>query len=465
MEELTSIIILTYNQLKYTKLCIESIKTWTRSPYELILVDNGSTDGTVEYLKSIDNAKLITNQTNLGFGKGINQGIRAADGDYILLLNNDTIVANNWLENQLRCIKDQPEIGIVGPRTNYAGGVQGEVKGDFRNLDKIMDFSNKFNQPDPGKWFQVKEIVGFCMLIKREVIERIGLFDECFTHGMWEDNDFCRRARNKGFKLYCAGDTFVYHFGSQTILGNNLDMRQIFLMNKEKYEKKWNISNAISKTVVVLGMHRSGTSMIAGVLSKLGVNMGKNLLGKGLTNPLGHFEDQDFINLNVEILEAAGGSWDSPPARETILKQKDKFQNKIIDLVNNKPEIWGWKEPRTSLTIELYLPYLINPYFIVSYRNSQTVAESLKKRNQIRIERGLELKEIYEKRIKVFFDRFPDLSRLPLYYEEVTTDPEKWVNIIIDFLKLDVSEEERQKAVSFILPNEEVHRLAKEFEN
>lgn len=77
MEELTSIIILTYNQLKYTKLCIESIKTWTRSPYELILVDNGSTDGTVEYLKSIDNAKLITNQTNLGFGKGINQGIRA----------------------------------------------------------------------------------------------------------------------------------------------------------------------------------------------------------------------------------------------------------------------------------------------------------------------------------------------------------------------------------------------------
>lgn len=237
---LTSIIILTYNQLKYTILCLDSLLEYTDLPYELILIDNGSTDGTLEYLKSFENAKIISNQTNLGFSKGVNQGIRVAEGDYILLLNNDTIVAKNWLSNQLNCLNNQPEIGIVGPRSNYAGGEQGGIIGDFNTIDKIIEFSNCFNQPDPGKWFETYVIVGFCMLIKREVISDIGLFDEDFLYGMGEDNDYCQRALIKGYKLYCAGDTFVYHFGSQTFKGNNLDLNRIFNENRERFLKKWN---------------------------------------------------------------------------------------------------------------------------------------------------------------------------------------------------------------------------------
>lgn len=86
-----------------------------------------------------------------------------------------------------------------------------------------------------------------------------------------------------------------------------------------------------SKEVIILGMHRSGTSMVAGVLSRVGINMGKVMLGKTPSNPLGHFEDEDFYNLNRKILEFAGGNWRNPPNEEDILVQKDKFKKEIVD--------------------------------------------------------------------------------------------------------------------------------------
>lgn len=96
----TSIILLTYNQLDYTKLCIESIRKFTpKGQYEIIVVDNNSNDGTVEYLKAQEDLRVIYNDYNAGFPKGCNQGIEISKGESILLLNNDTIVTPNWLNN------------------------------------------------------------------------------------------------------------------------------------------------------------------------------------------------------------------------------------------------------------------------------------------------------------------------------------------------------------------------------
>ncbi|SDC82678.1 MULTISPECIES: sulfotransferase family protein [unclassified Candidatus Frackibacter] len=237
-----------------------------------------------------------------------------------------------------------------------------------------------------------------------------------------------------------------------------------------------------SKTVITLGMHRSGTSMIAGVLDKLGVNMGERMLGKDFSNPLGHFEDRRFISQNIKILEAANGSWDDPPTREAILRQKDKFQRKIKRLVNREG-IWGWKDPRTSLTIELYLPYLINPYFIICYRNPARVALSLKRREErrrreaqkedsrkkksrsklITFKQGMKLKKLYDSRIEELFYRFPDLNRLELNYEEVMDTPEMWVKEITDFLNINVDKEEKEEAIDFILPKDEIRELEEEY--
>lgn len=214
------------------------------------------------------------------------------------------------------------------------------------------------------------------------------------------------------------------------------------------------------KTIIVLGMHRSGTSMIAGVLNILGVNMGKELMGKHPSNPLGHFEDLDFYKLNLRILGKAGGNWSNPPTREAILMQKKEFDLEIKSLVEKKNKgIWGWKDPRNSLTIELYLSYLKNPYFIVCYRTPEEVAKSLKRRDNLSIEDGIKIKNIYDSRIKIFFEKNSKLDRLDLNYKEVTMNSKKWVRKIINFLELKVNTEKIEKPEKFIMPNKDLHKL------
>ncbi|MBE0447944.1 MAG: glycosyltransferase [Actinobacteria bacterium] len=216
---LTSIIILGNDQLEYTKFCIESIHRYTTPLFELILVDNGSTDGTAEYFDSIVGARVIKNKTNQGFAKGYNRGIKAAKGDYILLIGNDTIVTGYWLENLIACLESEPSIGIVGPRSNYASGRQ-FIETSYTTVEDLHRFAGKFNRQGPEEWFEVDTITGLCMLIKREIIDKIGVFDERFSVGSFEGNDFCARAKAAGYRLVCAGNTFIHHLGSRTLIGS-----------------------------------------------------------------------------------------------------------------------------------------------------------------------------------------------------------------------------------------------------
>ncbi|MHB8171344.1 MAG: glycosyltransferase family 2 protein [Thermincolia bacterium] len=246
MSGLTSIIILAWNQLEYTKLCLNSIFRHTSPSYQLILVDNGSTDGTTQFFRTLENNNLtatfrpqnitvIYNQKNLGFPAGVNQGIKKAQGDYLLLLNNDTIVTPNWLKNLLNCLTSCPFIGLVGPRSNFAAvtGLDGLV---LNNPEEIEVFARQFNQPDPDKWFPVEWLPGFCLLIKKQALDTIGLLDEKFEYGFMEDVDLGRRANQAGFVNMCAGDTFVYHFGSRTFTGNGLNIGRIWEENEAKLQ-------------------------------------------------------------------------------------------------------------------------------------------------------------------------------------------------------------------------------------
>ncbi len=236
--KLTSIIILGYNQLGYTKLCIESIYRYTISPFELILVDNGSTDGTAEYVESIVGAKVIKNKENLGFAKGCNQGIEAAEGDYILFLNNDVIVTEHWLDNMIECLESDPKIGIVGPRSNYVNSAQ-IIDVSYDTIEGLHRFAGDFNRQGQDKWFEVDLLIGFCMLIKREVIDKVGLLDERFGLGNFEDNDFCLRTRTAGYRLVCAGNTYIHHFGNRTFAGNQVPYGEWLEENLKKFNEKW----------------------------------------------------------------------------------------------------------------------------------------------------------------------------------------------------------------------------------
>lgn len=235
----TSIIILTFNELRFTEVCLEYIRRHTPEPYELIIVDNASTDGTVEYLQGQRDIKLVLNDKNNGFAKGCNQGIEIASGDYILLLNNDTVSSPGWLRNMITCLKSNKSIGIVGPRSNYVKAPQ-RVSVEYTTMEEMLSFSTQFNKAgDPSKWFELEMAVGFCMLIKKEVIDAVGLLDERFGIGFFEDDDYCRRARRKGYKIMCAGDTFIHHFGSASFIGNKVDYNRLVHENWIKYNAKW----------------------------------------------------------------------------------------------------------------------------------------------------------------------------------------------------------------------------------
>lgn len=235
----TSIVILTYNKLEYTKMCIDSIKKYTpKWSYEIIVVDNHSTDGTVEWLKEQKNIKTIFNSENMGFPKGCNQGIEIATGENILLLNNDVIVTHNWLENLERCLYSSDDIGAVGAVTNNCSYYQA-ISVNYKSIDEMQDFARNFNISNPDKWEERLKLIGFCMLFKREVADKIGLLDERFTPGNYEDDDYSLRIRKAGYRLILCQDTFIHHFGSVSFGENKDRYINLLQVNKQKFIEKW----------------------------------------------------------------------------------------------------------------------------------------------------------------------------------------------------------------------------------
>jgi len=167
------------------------------------------------------------------------------------------------------------------------------------------------------------------------------------------------------------------------------------------------------KTIVVLGMHRAATSLVARSLNSE-VHMGDKLLLGLKDNPKGHYENVDIIRLNDKILHQSGGSWHNPPPREKILEVGARYEENIKSIISKEidsaktknMESWGFKDPRTCLTIDVWLNYLPNPQFIVCYRNSMDIAISLQKRNNFTLEKGIALTTEYNKRISEFLEAF-----------------------------------------------------------
>jgi GT2 family glycosyltransferase/glycosyltransferase involved in cell wall biosynthesis len=241
---LTSIVILTYNGLEFTKQCLSSIKKYTKYPHEVIIVDNASTDGTCEYLqewKTFDpNYHIILNDKNRGFPAGNNQGIIDAKGDYLVFLNNDVVVTENWLEGLIECAESDPTVGIVGPMTNYISGPQMEKTVGYKKIDDLQLYAGRYRNSNRRKWLYYPRITGFCMLVKRQVVDTIGGFDPLFGKGNYEDDDFCLRTIIAGYKNVIAGDVFVHHYGGKSFRreGENKYIAQL-KSNENVFTLKW----------------------------------------------------------------------------------------------------------------------------------------------------------------------------------------------------------------------------------
>lgn len=241
---LTSIIIVTYNKLDYTKLCISSIRQHTEpGSYEIIVVDNQSIDGTRDWLLEQEDVRVVLNDDNAGFPRGCNQGIELARGDYILLLNNDTIVTPRWLANMLACFAKDETVGAVGTVTNSCSNFQ-EIPVTYRNLDEMQRFASNYNMSNPSLWEERLRLIGFNMMIRRDVMNRVGPLDEQFTPGNYEDDDLSYRIRLEGFRLMLCKDTFIHHFGSVSFGEQRERFHRLLETNARKFAAKWDFEAA-----------------------------------------------------------------------------------------------------------------------------------------------------------------------------------------------------------------------------
>jgi GT2 family glycosyltransferase len=209
---LVSIIILNWNGLGFTKACLKSLeKDTVYRPFEVIVVDNGSSVDEVQELKRLFKAgkiqHLILNDRNRGFSGGNNQGMKAASGEFLLLLNNDVEVKKGWLKALVEDLEKHQTVGIIGPRMIIPGSGNEEADGGG-TIDSTGAARPLFHKSRA----EVEAVGGAALLFRRSVYDTIGGLEEGFNPIYFEEMDFCCRARKAGFKIVYLPESVIIHF-------------------------------------------------------------------------------------------------------------------------------------------------------------------------------------------------------------------------------------------------------------
>jgi GT2 family glycosyltransferase len=238
---LASIVMLSWNAQNYTRIALESIRSYTRHPHEIIIVDNGSGPETTDWLRTLDDVRVIYNASNRGFAGGNNQGIAAARGEYVVILNNDVVVTDGWLEAMIDGLRRNPLTGVTAPRSNKVAGIQLLPDANYPDVNSMHRYAAERRAAWRKTGFFVDRAIGFCLCIDRRVIDEIGGIDERFGAGNFEDDDFCIRVRAAGYKIYVCEDAFIHHFGSVTFAANKIDWQASMNENWVKFARKWGL--------------------------------------------------------------------------------------------------------------------------------------------------------------------------------------------------------------------------------
>lgn len=237
----TSIILITNNNLDYTKLCIESIRAFTKNvAYDLIVIDNNSADDTVEWLKSQNDLIVIQNSSKIGFAKACNQGINVSNGEEIVFLTSDIILTHNWLYNLKRALYSEPKIGAVGPYFNNCPYCH-KIEYTYGDIKEMMAFAENHNESSAPNYKYQAKLSNVCCLIKKEVLHDIGLFDESYDSVCFLEDDISFNIICSGYKLLLCLDTFVHYFNSTAE-----EKKQLHQSELKNFKDKWKFDSTYS---------------------------------------------------------------------------------------------------------------------------------------------------------------------------------------------------------------------------
>lgn len=224
------IIIVAWNRKELTRQCINSILLNTHCEYRIVVIDNASEPATRIYLEALkaahkDRIVLIRNKENLGYPKAVNQGIRSSNADYVCIINNDIIVFDGWLDEMMAVAESSADIGIVNPSNNF---------GKKKPWNKsYQQYASEMTAGKKDQYAETATPVGFCYLIKREVIDKIGLWDERYSPGYFEDTEYALRANKAGYKSVFAKGAFVFHFERSSFKKRGFNA--LFKQSEEKF--------------------------------------------------------------------------------------------------------------------------------------------------------------------------------------------------------------------------------------
>jgi N-acetylglucosaminyl-diphospho-decaprenol L-rhamnosyltransferase len=226
-----AVVIPVLNQLAYTQACVNCLQADIAAGVRVVIVDNGSTDGTGDWLKTQRGLVVVSNETNRGCAPAWNQGVRAAaDAEWIVILNNDVLLPAGWIA---ALVSAAARAGL-----DVASPAMRERDQNYPFSEYAADFMKRM-----AGVIRRDAAHGVCFAVKREVFAKVGEFDEGFRIGQFEDSDFFRRCRQAGFRLGTVGDCFIHHFGSitQDALRGGPKVRPYEAENRAYYRAKWKI--------------------------------------------------------------------------------------------------------------------------------------------------------------------------------------------------------------------------------
>lgn len=234
------IVLPVFNSLSYVKTCIKSVLAHTDlNQYQLYIINDASDKQTSAYLQNIahqsKNIHLVVNSSNLGFIKSCNHGVSIGQSPYVLLLNSDVIVTPNWLLNLIKCAESDNTIATVNPLTNNAAQIDLAMTQGNHFYDMNWRLQQYF--ADETIALDVVTGVGFCLLLRRSILQKVGLFDDIYGKGYCEESDLCMRLTTQGYRTVLSPNVYVYHQGQASFTHSH----ERYIANRRIFDQRWKV--------------------------------------------------------------------------------------------------------------------------------------------------------------------------------------------------------------------------------